>query len=165
MEGRPKGSLRRVAGLFRAYRARVALIFFAVVITSALGVATPLLSKAVFDRALFPPDGNRDLHRALDLATHRLHGGRDAGAVVAADAALDGRRPGLRLPDLARRPRAPPRHHLHAGVARGAVGDDRGDAVRFRRPAREGLRPAAGRRRALPRREPQPRAAPGAPAD
>jgi len=61
MDGRSKGSLRRVAGLFRRYRGRVAVIFVAVAVTSALGVATPLLSKAVFDQALFPQDGDRDL--------------------------------------------------------------------------------------------------------
>jgi ATP-binding cassette, subfamily B, bacterial len=60
-DGRPKGTLRRVAVLFRPYRKRVGLIFIAVVITSALGVATPLLSKTVLDKALFPPSGQQNL--------------------------------------------------------------------------------------------------------
>ena len=49
------GLVRRVAGLFRPYRGRVALVFVLIVITSVLGVVNPLLTKAVFDRALFPP--------------------------------------------------------------------------------------------------------------
>src|SRR5947207_8646267 len=61
-DGKPKGTLRRVAVLFRPYRKRVGLIFIAVVITSALGVATPLLSRTVLDKALFPPSGNQNLH-------------------------------------------------------------------------------------------------------
>jgi ATP-binding cassette, subfamily B, bacterial len=61
-DGKPKGTLRRVARLFRPYRWRVALIFMAVVVTSALGVATPLLSKTVLDKALFPPSGQQNLH-------------------------------------------------------------------------------------------------------
>jgi ATP-binding cassette, subfamily B, bacterial len=51
----PPGLLRRVAGLFRPYRGRVALVFVLIVVTSVLGVVNPLLTKAVFDRALFPP--------------------------------------------------------------------------------------------------------------
>jgi ATP-binding cassette, subfamily B, bacterial len=61
-DDRPRGTLRRVAALFRPYRWRVALIFGAVAVTSALGVATPLLSKTVLDKALFPPSGNQNLH-------------------------------------------------------------------------------------------------------
>jgi ATP-binding cassette subfamily B protein len=61
METTGTGVLRRIARLFRPYRRRVALIFCAVVATSALGVATPLLSKAVFDDALFPSDGDQNL--------------------------------------------------------------------------------------------------------
>jgi ATP-binding cassette subfamily B protein len=49
------GLLRRVARLFRPYRARVALVFGLIVVTSVLGVVNPLLTKAVFDKALFPP--------------------------------------------------------------------------------------------------------------
>src|SRR5689334_7757512 len=49
------GLVRRVARLFRPYRGRVALVFVLIVITSVLGVVNPLLTKAVFDKALFPP--------------------------------------------------------------------------------------------------------------
>jgi len=49
------GLVRRVAGLFRPYRGRVALVFVLIVVTSVLGVVNPLLTKAVFDKALFPP--------------------------------------------------------------------------------------------------------------
>jgi ATP-binding cassette subfamily B protein len=49
-----RGLLRRVAGLFRPYRRRVALVTGAILISSGLGVVNPLLTKVVFDRALFP---------------------------------------------------------------------------------------------------------------
>jgi ATP-binding cassette subfamily B protein len=52
------GLVRRVAGLFRPYRGRVALVFVLIVVTSVLGVVNPLLTKAVFDKALFPPGGD-----------------------------------------------------------------------------------------------------------
>jgi ATP-binding cassette subfamily B protein len=47
--------LRRVARLFRPYRGRVAVIVILILITSGLGVVNPLLTKQVFDKALFPP--------------------------------------------------------------------------------------------------------------
>ena len=47
--------LRRVARLFRPYRGRVVLIVVLILITSGLGVVNPLLTKQVFDKALFPP--------------------------------------------------------------------------------------------------------------
>jgi len=55
---KPPGLVRRVAGLFRPYRGRVALVFVLIVVTSVLGVVNPLLTKAVFDKALFPPGGD-----------------------------------------------------------------------------------------------------------
>ena len=51
----PPGLVRRVARLFRPYRGRVAVVFVLIVVTSVLGVVNPLLTKAVFDKALFPP--------------------------------------------------------------------------------------------------------------
>ena len=47
--------LRRVARLFRPYRGRVAFVVALILVTSGLGVVNPLLTKQVFDRALFPP--------------------------------------------------------------------------------------------------------------
>jgi ATP-binding cassette subfamily B protein len=55
MASSSKHLLRRVARLFRPYRARVALIVVLILITSGLGVVNPLLTKQVFDKALFPP--------------------------------------------------------------------------------------------------------------
>ena len=49
------GLLRRVARLFRPYRGRVAFVVALILVTSGLGVVNPLLTKQVFDRALFPP--------------------------------------------------------------------------------------------------------------
>src|ERR671937_2127570 len=46
--------LPRVAGLFRPYRGRVAVVGAAILVTAGLGVANPLLIKVVFDHALFP---------------------------------------------------------------------------------------------------------------
>jgi ATP-binding cassette, subfamily B, bacterial len=48
------GLLRRVARLFRPYRGRVGLVVALILVTSGLGVVNPLLTKQVFDRALFP---------------------------------------------------------------------------------------------------------------
>ncbi len=55
MASSSKHLLRRVARLFRPYRGRVALIVVLILITSGLGVVNPLLTKQVFDKALFPP--------------------------------------------------------------------------------------------------------------
>ena len=51
------GLTRRVARLFSPYRARLALIGVAILVTSVLGIANPFLTKAVFDKALFVPGG------------------------------------------------------------------------------------------------------------
>jgi ATP-binding cassette, subfamily B, bacterial len=48
------GLLRRVARLFRPYRGRVAFVVILILVTSGLGVVNPLLTKQVFDQALFP---------------------------------------------------------------------------------------------------------------
>jgi ATP-binding cassette, subfamily B, bacterial len=47
----------RVAALFRPYRRRVALVGLTILVSSALGVANPLLIQVVFDHALFPRSG------------------------------------------------------------------------------------------------------------
>ena len=48
---------RRVATLFRPYRARIAMTAVLVVVGAALGVVPPLVIQRVFDDALFPADG------------------------------------------------------------------------------------------------------------
>jgi ATP-binding cassette subfamily B protein len=48
------GLLSRVARLFRPYRGRVAFVVVLILVTSGLGVVNPLLTKQVFDKALFP---------------------------------------------------------------------------------------------------------------
>jgi ATP-binding cassette, subfamily B, bacterial len=53
--------LPRIARLFRAYRWQVAAVLAMILVTAGLGVAPSLLTKVVFDRALFPPSGGRDL--------------------------------------------------------------------------------------------------------
>jgi len=48
----------RVARLFKPYRGQVSLVAVAILVSSAVGVANPLLIKVVFDDALFPPAGH-----------------------------------------------------------------------------------------------------------
>ena len=48
---------RRVWALFTPYRAALVAIVFAVLLSSGLGIITPFLTKATFDKALFPADG------------------------------------------------------------------------------------------------------------
>jgi ATP-binding cassette subfamily B protein len=48
----------RVARLFKPYRGQVGLVALAILVSSAVGVANPLLIKVVFDQALFPPEGH-----------------------------------------------------------------------------------------------------------
>ena len=52
-----RAAVRRVVGLFRPYRSRVALIAVLIVGSSGLGIVTPFLTEAVFDRALFVEGG------------------------------------------------------------------------------------------------------------
>ena len=54
-----KPLLRRVTGLFRPYRRQVTWVGLLIVLTSALGVISPLLVKQVFDKALFVVGGPR----------------------------------------------------------------------------------------------------------
>jgi ATP-binding cassette subfamily B protein len=51
----------RIARLFRAYRWQVAAVLAMILVTASLGVAPSLLTKVVFDQALFPASGDRDL--------------------------------------------------------------------------------------------------------
>src|SRR5215211_2171989 len=57
-----RGLVRRVALLFRPYRRRVALVCVAILVSAGLGVVNPLLTKVVFDQALFPSSGQPNLH-------------------------------------------------------------------------------------------------------
>ena len=51
--------LRQVVGQFRPYRGQVLVVALLILVTSGLGVVSPLLIKVVFDRALFVPGGPR----------------------------------------------------------------------------------------------------------
>lgn len=53
--------LRRVAALLRPYRGTLVLVAASILVAAGLGIATPFLTQAVFDRALFPPDGAVDV--------------------------------------------------------------------------------------------------------
>jgi ATP-binding cassette subfamily B protein len=52
-------TLRRIAGFFRPYRARLAFIAILILVTVSVGVVNPILIKFVLDNLL--PDGPRDL--------------------------------------------------------------------------------------------------------
>jgi ATP-binding cassette, subfamily B, bacterial len=52
----------RIARLFRAYRWQVAAVLAMILVIAGLGIAPALLTKVVFDQALFPASGQRDLH-------------------------------------------------------------------------------------------------------
>ena len=58
-----RATVKRVASTFKPYKKQVALVGIAILITSAMGVANPLLIKVIFDRALFcgPECPNLDL--------------------------------------------------------------------------------------------------------
>ena len=56
---RDRPLLRRIGGLFHPYRRELWVIASLIVITSGLGVVSPLLLKVVFDRALFVSGGPR----------------------------------------------------------------------------------------------------------
>jgi ATP-binding cassette, subfamily B, bacterial len=49
---------RRVWSLFTPYRTSLVVICVAVLLSSGLGIITPFLTQAAFDRALFPADGS-----------------------------------------------------------------------------------------------------------
>ncbi|MEK6441931.1 hypothetical protein [Pseudonocardia sp. T1-2H] len=54
-ENADRGLGRRVWTLFDDHHGTLAAILTAVVLTSGLGIITPFLTQAAFDRALFPP--------------------------------------------------------------------------------------------------------------
>ena len=47
--------LRRIWRLFLPHRTKLVIVAVAIVVSSVLGMVTPFLTRAVFDRALFPP--------------------------------------------------------------------------------------------------------------
>ncbi|WP_290862632.1 ABC transporter ATP-binding protein [Hamadaea sp.] len=53
--------LPRIARLLAPYKGSLLLVALAVLLAAALTSVAPFLTKAVFDRALFPPDGQPDL--------------------------------------------------------------------------------------------------------
>jgi len=58
-EGRPRDEaalLRRIGGLLRPYAPKLVLVGIAIVVSAILGIITPFLTQATFDRALFPAD-------------------------------------------------------------------------------------------------------------
>lgn len=53
--------LRRIGGLLAPHRGALVLVAVTILVGSALGIVTPFLTQAVFDRALFGPDDEVDL--------------------------------------------------------------------------------------------------------
>ena len=50
--------LRRVGALLAPYKPQLVLVAVSIVVGAGLGIVTPFLTRAVFDRALFPVDGS-----------------------------------------------------------------------------------------------------------
>ncbi|WP_332644595.1 ABC transporter ATP-binding protein [Aeromicrobium sp.] len=59
--GNNRPILRRIARMLRPYRGQIILVAIAVVASAILTSIVPFLTKAVFDKALFPPVGKPDL--------------------------------------------------------------------------------------------------------
>ncbi|MDR7085564.1 ATP-binding cassette subfamily B protein [Aeromicrobium panaciterrae] len=59
--GNNRPILRRIARMLRPYRGKIILVAIAVVASAILTSIVPFLTKAVFDKALFPPTGKPDL--------------------------------------------------------------------------------------------------------
>ncbi len=59
--GNNKPILNRIARMLRPYRSKIILVASAVLVAAILTSIVPFLTKAVFDKALFPPDGKPDL--------------------------------------------------------------------------------------------------------
>jgi len=60
--------LVRTARLFRPYRGTIAVVVVTILVSSGLGVANPLLIRAIFDKALFPADHHVDLQLLVVLS-------------------------------------------------------------------------------------------------
>lgn len=52
---------RRIVGLFRPYKLDLAITIVLVLLGAAATIALPLITRAIFDRALFPPGGSPDM--------------------------------------------------------------------------------------------------------
>jgi ATP-binding cassette subfamily B protein len=59
--------LRRIGELFRPHRSKLVVTIVLVLFSAALSVAPPLLTKQLFDRGLFPPNGHPDVPVLLTL--------------------------------------------------------------------------------------------------
>jgi ATP-binding cassette subfamily B protein len=59
--------LRRIGELFRLHRTKLVVTIVLVLVSAALSVAPPLLTKQLFDRGLFPPNGHPDVPVLLTL--------------------------------------------------------------------------------------------------
>ena len=90
MHDEPRAPLRRVVGLFRPYRARLAIVAALIGLSSLVSLASPFMLRAILDDAL--PHG-RD--RPADACSRRHGRGRRADQRVrrAPDADLHRRRP------------------------------------------------------------------------
>ena len=61
--------LRRIGRLFVPHRGKLVIVAIAIVVSSVLGMVTPFLTRAVFDRALFPPSGVVNLRLLVVLCS------------------------------------------------------------------------------------------------
>ena len=85
VKDRDSGLGRRVWALFTPYRRSLVLIVVAVLFSSGIGILTPFLTQAVFDRALFPAQGGSGAGGGVRLSLLAwLVGGMVAVPVVSA---------------------------------------------------------------------------------
>jgi ATP-binding cassette subfamily B protein len=82
------GLLRRIGALFARYRGRVAALVLVILIGAGLALVTPILSKLVFDRAIFPTNGRPDLTLLVILVSAMLLATALAGAAAIAQTYL-----------------------------------------------------------------------------
>jgi ATP-binding cassette subfamily B protein len=80
--------LRRIARLFGRYRGRVALLGGVILLGAGLGIVNPILTKVVFDRAIFPPTGHPRVALLVVLVSVMLVATVLAGAAAIAQAYL-----------------------------------------------------------------------------
>jgi ATP-binding cassette, subfamily B, bacterial len=86
--GSRAGLLRRIGALFARYRGRVAALVVVILIGAGLALVTPILSKVVFDRAIFPKNGRPDLTLLVILVSAMLLATAFAGAAAIAQTYL-----------------------------------------------------------------------------
>lgn len=75
-----RGTARRVLALFGAHRRAIAQLTLAILVSSTLGLGIPVLTKVLFDRALFPHGGHPNMGLLVGLVCAMVACGVLSGA-------------------------------------------------------------------------------------